>query len=521
MASTFLKEELKCSVCLDIYSDPVYLLCGHNFCKECIIRVFNSQEEESSTYTCPECRLVFNEWPDLQKNMKLNNIVEHYFSRKSNENDMVFCTSCIDFTPAAKKCLLCEIFLCEKHLKIHKSEEHGLLDHTSPWKNCSVHKEPLKYYCYEDKAFICMACSVFGDHRGHKVELLHDSYKKKKVELQNMMETLILTIKETEKRDQKLHQQMKNAQEKSNRLKTRVGDMFMDMREQINAMENKCLSDITKQEDQVLLQLSGIIQQIQAEKNELYSQILHIENLLENKDPIGVIEESEVIKSYMCDGYISQKEDNTSINNLDVLVSVTLQSILHSFINGLPDLISKRGFYMEDASDTLLNVNTAAKNIIVTNDMKSVAGCNFEQQHESREIERFSNYQVFSIRSFSSGLYFWELDTSENGDWAVGLAYQSMQRTGQESYLGCNKMSWCLEWDDEYLSVQHNSESEVLAAEKPNGKVGMLLNCDDGLISFFLMTTPVRPLYTFKSNFTEPLYLAISVSNESWVRIIN
>uniref|UniRef100_A0A4W3I5A8 RING-type domain-containing protein n=1 Tax=Callorhinchus milii TaxID=7868 RepID=A0A4W3I5A8_CALMI len=37
-----LRKELQCSVCLDLFQDPVILSCGHNFCQSCILHVWDS-----------------------------------------------------------------------------------------------------------------------------------------------------------------------------------------------------------------------------------------------------------------------------------------------------------------------------------------------------------------------------------------------------------------------------------------------------------------------------------------------
>ncbi|XP_070584678.1 zinc-binding protein A33-like [Erythrolamprus reginae] len=55
-------EDLRCSICLELFSDPVILECGHNYCQVCITRFWaeipNNHEENlpPTLPTCPECR---------------------------------------------------------------------------------------------------------------------------------------------------------------------------------------------------------------------------------------------------------------------------------------------------------------------------------------------------------------------------------------------------------------------------------------------------------------------------------
>uniref|UniRef100_A0A4W3GBK1 B30.2/SPRY domain-containing protein n=1 Tax=Callorhinchus milii TaxID=7868 RepID=A0A4W3GBK1_CALMI len=52
-----LTEELNCPICLDFFTDPVTLECGHNFCRSCITRSWEKQETNSlSLFTvCTRC----------------------------------------------------------------------------------------------------------------------------------------------------------------------------------------------------------------------------------------------------------------------------------------------------------------------------------------------------------------------------------------------------------------------------------------------------------------------------------
>uniref|UniRef100_A0A4W3JJ46 E3 ubiquitin-protein ligase TRIM39-like n=1 Tax=Callorhinchus milii TaxID=7868 RepID=A0A4W3JJ46_CALMI len=47
-----LSEDLVCPVCLDLFTDPVTLDCGHNFCRCCISQSWETKESKA----CPECR---------------------------------------------------------------------------------------------------------------------------------------------------------------------------------------------------------------------------------------------------------------------------------------------------------------------------------------------------------------------------------------------------------------------------------------------------------------------------------
>uniref|UniRef100_A0A4W3JMS5 Uncharacterized protein n=1 Tax=Callorhinchus milii TaxID=7868 RepID=A0A4W3JMS5_CALMI len=50
-----LTKDLICSICLHLFTNPVTLDCGHNFCRSCISQRWENKESKA----CPECSTVF------------------------------------------------------------------------------------------------------------------------------------------------------------------------------------------------------------------------------------------------------------------------------------------------------------------------------------------------------------------------------------------------------------------------------------------------------------------------------
>ncbi|KAI2649398.1 E3 ubiquitin-protein ligase TRIM39 [Labeo rohita] len=59
-----INEELHCSICLDVFTDPVTTPCGHNFCRACLNNVWTNTQ----TCFCPFCKETFSRRPDLKIN---------------------------------------------------------------------------------------------------------------------------------------------------------------------------------------------------------------------------------------------------------------------------------------------------------------------------------------------------------------------------------------------------------------------------------------------------------------------
>ncbi|XP_068122523.1 E3 ubiquitin/ISG15 ligase TRIM25-like [Hyperolius riggenbachi] len=303
-----LSEELECPVCLAIYTDPVTLRCGHNFCRVCIDRVLDSQEG-SAGYSCPECREKYKERPGLQTNIALRNIAERFLpTQPDQEASGVRCTYCVDSpVPAVMSCLHCDASLCDKHLRVHsKAPEHVLCaPTTSPeTRKCSVHKKILEYYCTEDAACVCVSCYVIGGHVGHKMMSLDEAFKeKKKKQLRNDLQKLMAETEEAKKRVQSLEERRRKAQENEN-------------------------ADIETVEPQQMSQsYDDVIRQLEIKKEELSRKMRHIEELCNITDPLTLLQESHT--GDLCDTEDRHDKQLHDGEDLDVMSIQSFSSGQH------------------------------------------------------------------------------------------------------------------------------------------------------------------------------------------------
>ncbi|XP_073479393.1 E3 ubiquitin-protein ligase TRIM39-like [Aquarana catesbeiana] len=197
MASADLRAELECSICLNIYTDPVILKCGHNFCRVCIDRVLDTQEG-SGAYFCPVCRKRFRSRPALQRNITLRNIAVHFLSTQPDQEESgVFCTHCVDYPiPAVSSCLRCEVSLCDKHLKKRK--------------------------------------------------------------LRKVKQKILTKREEMERRVQSLQEHRRKVEEKAAGYTERVTVLFRDLRRRLEDLEKRVLREISGQAEQVSISIRAL-----------------------------------------------------------------------------------------------------------------------------------------------------------------------------------------------------------------------------------------------------------------------
>ncbi|XP_073462935.1 E3 ubiquitin-protein ligase TRIM39-like [Aquarana catesbeiana] len=507
MASANLRDELSCSICLNIYTDPVTLRCGHNFCRNCINQVLDSQEE-SGLYTCPECREEFQKRPVMCNARALRNIAEMLFISQSDQKDTgIYCTYCVDSpVPAIKSCLLCESSLCGKHLSVHiKSPEHVLSDPTNSPGNrkCSIHKKIVEYYCTKEGVCICVYCIAVGEHKGHQVESLDEASEKKKEKLRKDLEMMTSNKAWAEKQVQSLEERKTDVKVKATGVTERITALFRDVRRELEELEHKVLSEISMQAEKISQSLSNLIQQLEIKKDKLSRKISHIEELCKTTDPMTVLKDQNSDREDICH---TQQEDN-----MDAMIPCEgdfHDDIITDRLHKLSDLIKDICVCVQQPEGVLLDEETAANNIHISGDLKTVSRSAVTLNRPGTP-KRFKDCQVLSKRSFSCGRHSWEVDTSNSTVWRVGLCYPSMDR---KSYIGNIKDSWCIRRanDDDCNSV-HESKRIPFPHKPTSHKFRICLDYEAGRISFYELSDPIRHLHTFTTTFTEPLHLVIYI----------
>ncbi|XP_075701159.1 nuclear factor 7, brain-like [Rhinoderma darwinii] len=505
--------DMSCSVCLDLYTDPVTLRCGHNFCRDCIDRVLDTQNR-SGDYACPDCRARFMGRPALQGNVTQRN------------REIPFCAYCLHVSaPAVKSCLHCEASLCHDHLRVHsKSSEHVLCDPTTNLENrkCSVHKKILEYYCTQDSTLICVSCRLEGEHVGHHVESLDEASEKKRSQLFQLLQQLESRKFEMEKRFQSLEERRGSVRDKAALITKEITAMFGDLRRQLEDLEKKVLLEVSRQEEQVSLTVSDLIQQLEIKKDEISKKIRQTEARCHMTDSVTVLQEPVKCRKEFCDEkdlMAGRFRDDGESHEVDLC-----KGQISNTLNNLNDIIGSvtRGIYIPDPTDIILDVNTSGDYINVSNDLKMAA------YSESKNIlpktpERFECNQILSTERFSSGEHYWDVEGSEWGMWRVGVAYPSIDRTGTKSMIGNDDRSWALEYFIGEYSAIHDSE-EVKVSDAIYCRLRIHLDYEAGQLSFYELSHPIKHLYTFTAIFTEPLHAAFwvgwdDVFKDSWVKI--
>ena len=182
-----IEEEITCSICGDLFTDPKTIPCLHTFCKQCIEKSIESNKKMASVVCCPLCRapLPRDDMSSVPTNFTINRLVEIFGKRKEAGKSFTLreikCSNCEDGLLAVTWCIECESSLCEqcnnahRRMKAFKSHKTVAVEDfvtnpklvlSTPEKPeaCKSHsKQALDLYCKTCSSLICRDCTL-KDH---------------------------------------------------------------------------------------------------------------------------------------------------------------------------------------------------------------------------------------------------------------------------------------------------------------------------------------------------------------------
>ena len=204
-----LREEVSCSVCSDIFTDPKHLPCLHSFCLHCL-KQWHRTSHGRDTIRCPKCQAVSRipesgDLKDLPTSFYLNGLID-VLAIKECRSSQVRCGNCDKKSSETSYCFQCCVFWCEEcvigHNIIRSNKDHRVLalkdfqdkDYEDVLKRpvfCAKQrheKEELKYFCKNCETAVCQTC-INLDHSGHSFKHIEEEAERQKIEMKLMIET--------------------------------------------------------------------------------------------------------------------------------------------------------------------------------------------------------------------------------------------------------------------------------------------------------------------------------------------
>ncbi|XP_075914309.1 tripartite motif-containing protein 14-like [Petromyzon marinus] len=169
-----------------------------------------------------------------------------------------------------------------------------------------------------------------------------------------------------------------------------------------------------------------------------------------------------------------------------------------------------------DGCSPTLNPNSANKDFKISSDLKTVTQICIYVGHLPQQQIFSRKLPALCTEGFLSGQHYWEVDVRGVGKCRIRVTYGTFPRkqTSSECLLGANDFSWSLAKQNNSCSVWHGGVETSLSVPEPPRRVGVHLDWDMGLLSFYSADS-MTLLHSFYQTFTQPLYPGLWVVNHS------
>uniref|UniRef100_A0A3Q3W850 Uncharacterized protein n=1 Tax=Mola mola TaxID=94237 RepID=A0A3Q3W850_MOLML len=293
-------EQFLCSICLEIFTEPVSTPCGHNYCKDCI-KAYWSVSDVSQ---CPMCKETFREAPELQVNREFRDMLEVFKrtfiacndSSPPAEPGAVHCDLCHGTKhKALKSCLVCLASYCNVHLEPHCTVQafmwHKLVDPVATLQDrvCKKHNKMIEFFCRDDQSCVCAAC-LRDDHGKHNVVSVEEELKEKKPQLKVIKKQVKQTLAAKRTIAEKIQNSVMQGRQDVEKTKAETVKAFDALVASIETRKGRLIERLEEKQKAAEQQAEALFSQLQLEITEIDHTITKLEELSETEDDFRLLQ---------------------------------------------------------------------------------------------------------------------------------------------------------------------------------------------------------------------------------------
>ncbi|GAA6226865.1 E3 ubiquitin-protein ligase TRIM39-like, partial [Lates japonicus] len=544
-ASSFLSEDqFLCSICLEVFTEPVSIPCGHNFCKACITKNWEGKNQ----CQCPLCNEKFNKGLKICVNTGFREVVENFKKlRFVSKNDVpakpgqVPCDCCTgNKFKAFKTCLVCLASYCETHLEPHQRvaalKRHKLTEPVHNLENnvCKNHNRILEFFCRSDLTRVCVLCT---EHRAHDIVPLQEEYEEKKVQLEQKKVEVQEMIQERQKKIQKIKEVADTKGEDKNEAIASSLQVFSTLVNSIQRNLSGLVSVIEEKHRAAERQAEVLVKELEREISELQKRITKLKNISQTEDHLQFIKSVMSFSSspppaknwsdISISGQQYVDEVKRAMVKLEEALTKDLERAGREFraccsqvlveetdavkkthtitdLETLPEGIKLDVIRQQYTVDVTFDPCSANELLLLSEDSKQVRTAHIWWPNGIPQ--KFNRYAyILGKKGFSEGRFYYEVQVAMKTGWDLGVVRESIR--GKRTFTqNPRNGAWIIKLRNNTKCTALNNTSVNLSLRAIPERVGVFVDYEKRLVSFYDVDT-VTLIYSFTGcMFNEKIY---------------
>ncbi|KAJ1125824.1 hypothetical protein NDU88_004242 [Pleurodeles waltl] len=441
----YLSEDLTCTVCQQLFQDPVLLKCGHNFCQTCIDGVCVGRVLGS----CPLCRAYFCRG-DYTPIMALARLVE-----RMKESYQV---------KTSKK-------LCEDQLENKKivCKTNGTLK-----AQCEDHQENMQFFCKDDGVLMCIICRDAPKHLGHKFLSIQNAVSMYKDQLSSALDQLASARKKFDKQQADQEKSWRLHEWKANDSETSISSLFKKFHQPIENQKLATLNKLAFQGKVAQKKMADNLTKLQEDVKKVKDTLDAVKMRLKEQDPLEFL---NGIQSCL-----------KRCSKLKKVNSAVVSTDLHKHAPRCPTALSLwkklKTTICSTPSCLTLDHDTAHCELVLSEDRTSVWYSGTKQTLPDHPKRFTKTPAVLALQGFWSGTHYWEVHVGTAPTWAVGVALDSISRTENIPRIAWKGL-WLLQLKQGNVYEALGVKNHILSLASRPQKIGVYLDTKKRQVSFF------------------------------------
>ncbi|XP_030230592.1 E3 ubiquitin-protein ligase TRIM39 [Gadus morhua] len=499
------ERESTCPICLQLFSEPMSLPCGHIYCLPCLQTMSAGLDQNN----CPECQQEYGGTDALVKNMKMCSMVEaHKAALGSDVNANKSYLDCgKEMTATEHREVTCYCYQATEpaQSQLNEPEKQNPLEVQDGYRTELDSSGPLP---------VSPKLHLPTPPKPESNATKKTEMEEPKFRLASQLTELTVRLDMAECALRKEKEREEEVSAANEELRAAAAKLLHD----IQALSLTYSEAVTRLIEGELSPGEGNLRARVSQASQLTEQLRHTvlsaESLLTEDDKATFTEDLNLLQPRIAQ-LMSQPqageeaEPGTASKRNVTLACAKLEAANADFKAGTGD-IHRALRNLLNPSEVTFDPDTAHPNLVLSGDMKTVTYGATKQAYPTSP-ERFTSFlQVLSSQSFSGGEHCWRVEL-EGAPWAIGVCYSGrLARSGLPSALESSRSSWCLMWSENRLRAFERGHDVPLKLTTLSRTLEVRLSFKSHRLSFYnvCLSGEKTHVYTFNAVLTEPVHVA-------------